>query len=604
MRILLILILSLLLQLKSEARRSRIDSLLVKIQTELTDSVRAGAYYQLGKDYLNINSDSSVMFSNMAVDLSEKIDLRRTEAESYSILGVNEKNNGNYEKALEYHLQALRIKEEDHLEDGLAITYNDIGVLYKIMGRFSEALEYYKKSNAICRKLDYTKGVAMTYNNIGTIHRELSGEDSALYYYQLALSVAEEMGDPYSLSVCMNNVADVYSTQGRFEEALALFKTCLRYDKELEHQGGIAYTYNNIARTLSSMKEYESAYRYSDSAMTVVRNADLRHDRMATLMIRAGIEEGMGKPALAMTTIRQYLALKDSLLTEETSQQISELQTQYETAQKEKQIALQEAKLREKNLIILGIAIAVTLLLMLGYSWYRRHKMKQQALLQRTILHQQEQATRAIIEAEERERKRIALELHDGVGQLMSAARMNLSSIASELNFPSVAQQEAFTNAISLVDEGCKEVRTVSHNILPNALLKAGLAAAVREFVNRIDQRVLKVNLFTQGLNEKIEGNIEPVLYRIIQECVNNVIKHAGANTLDIAIIKDPGEIAVTIEDNGAGFDVNSRNFRDGIGMNNIRSRVEYLNGQVEWDTAPGKGTVVMIQVPLNNVGN
>jgi two-component system, NarL family, sensor kinase len=150
-----------------------------------------------------------------------------------------------------------------------------------------------------------------------------------------------------------------------------------------------------------------------------------------------------------------------------------------------------------------------------------------------------------------------------------------------------------------LVDESCKEVRSVSHQMMPNALLKSGLASAIREFIDKIDNRILKINLYTEGLDERLEENTETVLYRVIQECVNNVIKHAGANQLDISLLKDPDGISATIEDNGKGFNTTNQQKFDGIGLKNIKSRVEFLKGTVDFDSSEGNGTLVAIHIPI-----
>ena len=176
---------------------------------------------------------------------------------------------------------------------------------------------------------------------------------------------------------------------------------------------------------------------------------------------------------------------------------------------------------------------------------------------------------------------------------------MNLSAFESEIVFRDETQKLSFEKVISLIDEGCKEVRSVSHQMMPNALLKSGLASAIKEFIDKIDNRVLKVNLYTEGLNERIDNNVEIVLYRIIQECVNNVIKHSGANQLDISLIKDVDGLSVSIEDNGKGFNTNDKTKFGGIGLKNIASRIEFLKGTVEFDSAEGRGTMVGINVPI-----
>ena len=160
---------------------------------------------------------------------------------------------------------------------------------------------------------------------------------------------------------------------------------------------------------------------------------------------------------------------------------------------------------------------------------------------------------------------------------------------------------KSFERIISLIDESFKEVRLVSHQMMPNILLKSGLAKAIADFIDKIDQRVLKVQLHTEGLNERIHENIEIVLYRVLQECVNNVIKHAGATHLDISLIHDQDGISVTIEDNGKGFLIDEITDQAGLGLKNMKARVEYLKGEIDFDSTPGKGTLVAIHIPTTN---
>ena len=190
-------------------------------------------------------------------------------------------------------------------------------------------------------------------------------------------------------------------------------------------------------------------------------------------------------------------------------------------------------------------------------------------------------------------------DLHDTVGQMMSAVKMNLSIMENEIPFEHAEQREAYRKVLSLVDDSCREVRTVSHNIMPNALLKLGLANGVRDFINHIDTRVIKTDLFIDGLDEeRLDANVEAVLYRVLQECVNNVVKHANANKLDICVIRDKDGISVTLEDNGKGFDTRNMAKFEGIGLKNIITRINYLKGTIEWHSSPDKGTLVEINVP------
>ncbi|RYF86606.1 MAG: sensor histidine kinase, partial [Chitinophagaceae bacterium] len=189
--------------------------------------------------------------------------------------------------------------------------------------------------------------------------------------------------------------------------------------------------------------------------------------------------------------------------------------------------------------------------------------------------------------------------LHDGLGQLFSAVKMNLSGISDHLQFKDDHSKEMFNKTLDMVDESCREVRVISHQMAPNVLLKSGLSAAIRDFISKIDARKLKINLETFGLQERLSQNTEAVLYRVVQESVNNVIKHSGASSLDIQLTKDEEGINAMIEDNGKGFDTHGNGHTAGMGMKNIRSRVDYLKGTVDFSSEPGRGTLVAIHIPL-----
>jgi len=150
------------------------------------------------------------------------------------------------------------------------------------------------------------------------------------------------------------------------------------------------------------------------------------------------------------------------------------------------------------------------------------------------------------------------------------------------------------------VDETLKEVRAVSHNMMPNALIRKGLAAAVREFIDNIAATgLLKVDLQIIGLNDRLEGTMETVLYRVLQEAVSNIIKHAQASKISIQLIRHDDYLNFILEDNGKGFDASDVNNFNGIGLKNIISRIQYLNGTVDFDSSIGKGTTVIIEVPV-----
>ena len=150
------------------------------------------------------------------------------------------------------------------------------------------------------------------------------------------------------------------------------------------------------------------------------------------------------------------------------------------------------------------------------------------------------------------------------------------------------------------MDDAVKEIRAISHNLMPNALVKSGLVAAVKEFVSKLNNSdKLKINLEITGLQQRLEPTSETILFRVLQELVSNIVKHANANQISIQLLQHENEITLMVEDNGIGFDTSSKDEMNGLGLKNIQSRIAFLNGQFNIDSATGKGTTVVIEIPF-----
>ncbi|HYM94760.1 MAG TPA: sensor histidine kinase, partial [Chitinophagaceae bacterium] len=359
-------------------------------------------------------------------------------------------------------------------------------------------------------------------------------------------------------------------------------------------------TWSDLGATYNAKGDYSKAIECLEASNSIAQKMGLPELQSNNLNEMSSVAEKQGRYQDAFEYFKKTTTIRDSLFSIEKTKQIEELNTKYETEKKELIIEQQENHIRSQNFLFIGIAAFVILSVLLAYSQYKRFRLKQEARLKTEVMKQQELATKAVIEAEEEERNRIARDLHDGVGQMMSVAKMNLSAFESEIDFKKEEQKSAFEKIINLVDESCKEVRNVSHNMMPNVLLKKDLATALNDFVDKLDKKNLYIRLHIEGLDERLDSNIESVLYRVVQECVNNVIKHSGATELDISIIRDKDGISATIEDNGKGFNIPENDRSDGIGLKNIITRIDYLRGAVDFDSAPGRGTVVSLHVPLN----
>lgn len=361
--------------------------------------------------------------------------------------------------------------------------------------------------------------------------------------------------------------------------------------------GVFAQSQTNVDSLITAATNYLEQ-KQADSAIDLlsrsIHSDASTGNNQKTLQVMSKAYESKGDNAKALLFLNKMVKVKDSLHTSS----IDALKATYEADKQAKELALQKAQIEKQQLIIAAIAVCSILCIALLFVLYKRKQYALESKIHAAILEQQNIAAKEILAAEEKERKRIASDLHDGVGQMMSAVKMNLSSIASKLPLHNEQDAALLEKTLALVDESCKEVRTVSHNMMPNALLKSGLSSAVKSFLDKIDHKKIKVNLHTEGLENRLPDTIEIILYRVIQETVNNVIKHAQANQLDIALIKDKDGISCTIEDNGIGFN-HSTNSSEGIGIKNIKTRVAYLQGTVEWDSSINKGTLVAVHIPL-----
>lgn len=508
---------------------------------------------------------------------------------------------GKHAEALEGNFAAMKISERLKLPADIASGKIGIAMVYQSQEKVElaekyvlEALEFLNGRSLPVQRLNALHTLANIYGMQGKINQamELDKEGIAL---------AGVTGNEFAKSLFYDNMANCYlfGTPPDYPKSLHFFRQSLQIDSSFGNKKQMSDSYKNMGNVFMTQEKYAEAIPYLDRSIELARDAGfLQGEQESTLML-AALYKFSGNADAAYETLKKSGRLKDSLVNTAREAKIAELQTFYETDKQKQTIELQNAQLSRKNFILLATIITALLAALLGYSLYRRYKLKQQTRLQQAIMDQQQISTRAVIEAEERERQRIARDLHDGVGQMMSAAKMNLSAFEAELAKDRPEQRLSFEKIVGLVDESCKEIREVSHNMVPNALLKHSLAAAVGDFLDKLNGSSLKIHLYTEGLDQRLDSNVETVLYRVIQECVNNVIKHAHASSLDISIIRDKDGISATIEDNGTGFDSSVINQSEGIGLRNIYARVEYLKGTVDIDSAPGRGTMIGLHVPI-----
>jgi two-component system, NarL family, sensor kinase len=534
----------------------------------------------------------------------KKESLKQNDSVSYAVFGriagLAFYFKGDYNNAAISYFNAIKIFERFSDKKELALSYNELAKLYRKTKKLELSEANYDKAMKIYEQLGDSINISTIYNESGVVFEYKQDYKEALRRYTMSKNISERLGNKVGSSYALNNIAGVFSLQNRFNEADKYLKEALKIRRELRDTFATAINLSDIGMNDFYGGNFERAIIYFDSSNTIalkLRYPELRSHNLSFISL---VYEKLGKADLAYTFYKEHIKLKDSIFTMESEKQLAELNTKYQSEKKDREIESQRKQNFIKNIIILAILLLMIASAAAGYLFFRKRQLEQKAKLDKEIALQRELRTKAVVEAEEKERRRIAQDLHDSVGQILSAAKLNLSAFSSMVKLKEQIEIDTLKNVLDLIDDSVKEVRTVSHSMMPNVLIKLGLASAVREFILKIGNLPnLKVDLEIIGMGKRLDEQTESVLYRVIQEIVNNIIKHSRANRIVLQLIKDDSELTVLIEDNGIGFDTSRINESKGIGLRNIISRIEFLNGTVHFDSTPGHGTNVVIEVPM-----
>ena len=234
---------------------------------------------------------------------------------------------------------------------------------------------------------------------------------------------------------------------------------------------------------------------------------------------------------------------------------------------------------------------------------YQNRLRANQLLLNAAKQEQQIISMRSMLEGQEKERARIARDLHDGLGNLLSTLKANVGSL--KINFDSNKTAQIYTKASEMIDEACTEVRKIAHEMMPQALEKLGLKKALADLVLKMDStHDFEASLQVYGKEQILDDSTNVMLYRIVQELLNNIVKYAEAKEVIVQITYSEDWLNLTVEDDGKGFEPDKIAPNKGMGLKSIAFRTQYIGGEYEIDSRPNMGTLVSINVPLKSVVN
>lgn len=464
-----------------------------------------------------------------------------------------------YRNCIQHGLQNLRRMEGTEFEWIALYTFNNVAISYGALGDLDSAQYYIAKGISAAQKSNDVQSLANGYFILGTIYSNAGKYDLAIQQYLKARPYREKVGNPLFLVSDLYTISDLYHKSGKYAEgvkagaeALALAE---KYNLQLKYEGA----YLSLAQNYEGLKDFKNASKY----------------------------------------YRLWSVAKDTVYKHANAEAIADMSAKYETEKKEQQLIIQKAELAEqkaeleRTYVVIGALILTLVLIVIIFLLLRGRARRKRELFLR------EAQIQATIHSQENERRRFARDLHDGMGQLISALRLALHSINKN---SSLEERHTVANkAEGLLNDMHKEIRSIAFNLMPQTLVKSGLVPALKEMSTRVTDStniVVRVNSF--DMPDRLNELQEISLYRIIQEWINNVIKYAQATTVDVQLVGYPEEINVTIEDNGKGFDSEMLKNSQGNGWKNITSRVNLVKGIVDIDTRPERvGTTLIIRMPL-----
>lgn len=622
-----------------------IDSLENLIQSQ-KDTDLVISLNELTWQYRTVSQEKALVYGNRALELSVRLGFDKGIAQSYNDLGIIYYDMEDYSKALEFYNNSLQTRRKLNDKNGLASLYMKIGIVYEATGEFDRAIENSQKALTIYEELQNDYGITACINNIAVLNFDIGNIDEALKYYLKVVEIRKRINDVRGLAGTYVNIASIYVKKNDNNEAIKHYLKSLDLCREIGDKDYLASNLNNLCTAYFNIKDYESAQKAVNESYQL--RVELNNQsglisclkNMADINIKTGnygvafdklnealkiskvinartelpslygsysnYYESIGDYKNALESQRLQFIYNDSLLNENMINKVSEMQVKYESEKKEaenqkllqdnnlKELKIETSQKSKQNQLLIFINVLIVIVLTAIFIYYRNKQRHKHELIQSQNL-QEKLRFKAVVDSEEKERMRIAKDLHDGLGQMLSTAKLNISSLEDNI----VKDDEyLLQNSLKIIDEAVVEVRNISHNLMPTALMNYGLKEAIAEICRRVNE---SKKILIEFDSEKFENNLsketEIIIFRITQEIINNMLKHSKAEKINIDLSISDNGLKLLIKDNGVGFNASEINNSKGIGWRNIYSRVSILNGEINVNSQEGKGTQIELIV-------
>jgi two-component system, NarL family, sensor kinase len=542
--------------------------------------------------YMQGLNDSSLLFYNEALDIYNttgdtlgRVDVMNNIANIFRMTAQYDTAMVIYTDLLKYHEKKGNLQKQGKL-------LGNIGALYYTAGNQEKAKEYTLKSLEIAKKTGDKRSAAVALVNLNIYALNSNEFNEGIKFGEEAIALLLDIDKNY-YAAALVRVGFCYYNTGNKNKALNYTDRAIDIYKGNNNVRGLMEAYRSQADYLMDMEQYKEARSYGMQALQIAdttNRLDLR--LLYDILKRAAIL--LNIPEEAIHYSQEQLRLKEADLNDQWAGKIAEADARYNAEKKELEISRLKAE-REAHRILNYSLLAIILIgFVISYLVWKENKQRQ--ILTRQKIKQLEQekqitATQALLEGENSERARISRDLHDGLGGMLSVIKLKITSMKGNLTIPE-EHVNSFNTAIELLDGSIRELRRVAHNLMPESLLKFGLNTALEDFCKHAEN----VSYHYYGSEERVSEKMEVTVYRIVNELVNNSLKHSGADQINVQLIIDNKRINLVVEDNGKGFDLSDVDKNGGNGLTNVRSRVASLEGTIDIISSAGKGTEVNVE--------
>ncbi|MDR0753844.1 MAG: sensor histidine kinase [Prevotellaceae bacterium] len=549
-----------------------------------------GFYYEA-----NFKNDSAVIYYDKALALAVENKDSERESQLYLSFGAFYLQQKQNVLALDYFMKALHICE--NLENKATVIYalGNIGVIHVNMKNYDKAIYYFEQALSIAEQKQYLKSMINPSYYLGIIYREKKEFDKALEYAETALDISMSLNLKSRESAVLQLMAQIYFMKDNpdYELSMQYATKSLTIAEEYGYSMMISAALNVISSIYREQKKWELCEKWACKAWEIdsIDIGNNLENNMFSNIVLANIHLG-NKEKAEMFFNKFY----DAMLKQNDKNfhnSLAEIEVKYETEKKELRIgALEKEKTLYAWIIIISIVAA---LLAFGILFFR-HKLnvqkRRQAEQQIRQFEQEKQivAAQALIDGEAAERSRLARDLHDGLGGMLSVVKLNLKDMKgySILDNPDV---DRFNKAMDMLDRSITELRRVAHHIMPESLMRYGLKVSLDDFCRAIPGAGFRFF----GDDTDLDNRLKTLIYRCAYELVNNAVKHANAANINVQLMIENGLISLSVHDNGTGFD--PEKITEGSGLENVRIRVASYKGKMNIYSSPGKGTEVSIEI-------